>query len=139
MLGADGSVKKYIRLVCSLSVLCALVSPLISLAKEGDFSPSDWWDSEKNEEINYDEIYKESLKNHEIKTAETTFKQSVISELSIDPSDFDVLFHTVTKNGKEELSSVTVILRDKGVLADPKKITSFVNNELGCSCVILYD
>ncbi|MBR2354143.1 MAG: stage III sporulation protein AF [Clostridia bacterium] len=139
MLGADGGVKKYIRLICSLSVLCALISPLLVWAREGNYSFDAWRDMIENEEIDYDEIYKESLKKHEIKTAENAFKYSISKELSVNISDFDVQFHTVTKNNKEELSSVTITLRDRGVLADPRRMADFVNSSLGCPCMILYD
>lgn len=139
LLGAEGGLKNYIKLLCSLSVLCVLVSPLVSLATDGDFSLNDLWDSVQNEEVNYDEIYKESWKKYEIETAQKILKESMISKLSMEASDFEVAMKIVSKSETIELESVTVVLRDRGVLADPKKISSFINTELGCPCIIVYD
>ena len=139
MLGADGGMKNYIRLVCSLSVLCVLISPLITLAAGGELSLDGLWDSLNGEEIDYEEIYKESLESYEIETANQYLKRSIKESLSVDPSDFDVSIQTVSKNGITEAESVWVILRDKGVLADPDAIVSLVNSQLKCPAIIVYE
>ena len=139
LLGAEGGLKNYIRLLCSLSILCVLVSPLISLAADGELSLKDLWDSVGEEDTDYDEIFRESLEKYEIETAQRLLKESMASALSLDSGDFDVVIKIVTEQETAELESVTVILRDRGVLADPKAITSLINEELGCACVIVYD
>ena len=139
MLGADGSAKNYIKLVCSLSVLSALISPLSTLAAEGGFSPADWLESIKEEEIDYDEIYRESLDRYEKETVEKIIKDNVLRNISIKDSDLKIEAQIESKNNKNEITSVTVILRDRGLLCDPREIADLINETVGCPCVILYE
>ncbi len=139
MIGAEDGAKKYIRLVCSLSVLCMLISPLTSLLRGGELSFEELWDDVQGEDQNYDEIYKDNLASHEMRYVEELLKKNIQSEFSLSSSDVDVRIKSVSKNGIYEVESVGVILRDRAVLADPKEIASLINSKMGCPCTIVYD
>ena len=64
MLSPEGDLKKYVRLLCSLCLLCAMVSPLFSTFAEGELSLDHLWERmEPSESLDYDEIYHQSLQN----------------------------------------------------------------------------
>ena len=138
LLGADGGLKPYVRLLCSLSVLCVLISPLIS-AVGGDFSLGEFWSGTAEQGTDYEEAFRDAWQAHEIMAAEDALEEIMASSLSMKREDFEARIETHTENGNAELASVTVILRDRGVLADPKKISSYVNEALSCPCVIVYE
>ncbi len=137
---AEGNVKKYVRLLCALCLLCALISPLLRIWSEGDFDVSRLWENTvESEEDRYDEIYHQALIRNEISYAERLLKKQISERFNLDGSTFDTVIETVVKNGTYEPSRIRIILRDEAIFADPTKLIQYVNQTQKCECVIIYD
>jgi hypothetical protein len=107
------------------------------------FSEEEWdlsclWGEEK-EEIDYDEIYQDALLKNEIKYAEQGLKMKLCKEFSLSSEQIEIYLETVSKNGINVPEKVTVLLRGKGILSDPRTLVLWVNETVGCHCVIVYE
>lgn len=140
MLSAEGNLKKYVRLLCALCMLCAVASPLFQILSDGDFDPRSLWeDLGEREEEDYYEIYNQSLLKNETKYAENILKNMVLKEFSLSESSLELRLKIVSKNETYEAETVYVILRDEAVLVNPKKMTDFLNEQAKCECVLIYE
>ena len=140
MISPEGDIKKYVRLLGALCLLCAMTVPLFSALAEGEGSLNFLTEfGQSTEQSNYDEIYQNSLLNGNKTETEKNIKTRMIQELSIEASTFDVSAEIVLKNEKTDLESVTVTLRDSAIFADPRQIIEWINGVYGCSCVIVYE
>lgn len=140
MISPEGDIKKYVRLLGALCLLCAMTVPLFSALAEGEGSLNFLTEfGQGTEQSNYDEIYQNSLLNGNKTETEKNIKTRMIQELSMEASTFDVSAEIVLKNEKTDLESVTVTLRDSAIFADPRQIIEWINGVYECSCVIVYE
>ena len=137
---AEGNIKKYVRLLCSLCLVCALISPILSLGEEGEFDLSSLWeDLTKGEDVDYDEIYHQALIDNEVTYAEELLKNKLSEEFDLEPSSLDVEIDIVSKNGTNQPELIRIVLRDNAIFADPQKLIQYINTTQKCECVIIYD
>ena len=138
MLSPDGETKKYVRLVASLCLLCALASPLVRLISEGGGGIDDIFPSVSGEVDSYEEIYGEALAQGARENAEAAVKLKLISRFGLAEKSLDITL-TLSREGNEYVvESAQVVLNSSAVFADPREISEFINGELGCPCTVLY-
>ena len=137
---AEGNLKKYVRLLCSLCLLCALISPLFRLLSEGEFDPVTLWeDAVEGEESDYDDIYHQALIENQVSYAEKLMKKQLSEEFELGEGTFDVRMETVSENGTAHVECVTLVLRDSAIFADPTKLAEYINETQKCECIVIYD
>lgn len=129
---------RYIRLVCSLCVLCSLILPLGNAFREEEWDLSFLWE-ENEEDMDYDEIYQDALLKNETSYAEQALKTMICDKFSLSSEQVEVYLEIVSKNGMSVPEKVTMLLRGKGILSDPRALISWVNETVGCRCVIVYE
>ena len=140
MLAPEGALQKYLRFSIALCLACAVLQPLLSDGWErGIFPWEEWSIGEPTEEINYDEIYNESLQNGAKAQAKELIRTKIYQSFSLTEEMASVEAEFLSKNGILELSEIRVILSGKGVLVDPREIVAFVNSEWGCTCSVIYE
>ena len=139
MLSPEGELKKYLRLLCSLCLLCAMVVPFFSALREGELSLDGLFESEESESVDYDEIYNQSLLNGNRENAENIIQSRIAQAFDLSYDSFEVRAMLSLKNNKYVLEEIALILHPEAIFADPKKLTEFVNESYDCPCVVIYE
>lgn len=140
MLSPEGDLKKYIRLVVALCLLCAMVQPLIAAWSEGGWLSGETWQLWKWEETeDYDDIYKQSLLSGSEKQVSSLLKQQILSEFQVSEASVDVVVKIEMENDRSEVREIWITLREEAVFIDPKRITALIEEQWECPCTILYD
>ena len=139
MISPEGDLKKYVRLLCTLCLLCAMIGPVLTFFADSAFSAEDWLEEVEKEEINYEEIYNNALISGEEAQAAETIQNSILQTFSLPSGSLEVSVKSKSKNDTDSPLDVTVILRDEAIFADPKKILAHIEKMGDCRCVIVYE
>lgn len=138
MLTPDGEMKKYVRLVGALCLICALVSPLIGAVTKGDIELDGLLPSVDSETDLYDEIYKNNLVESAKENAEAVICESLLKQFELSADSLEVFLSLSFDGESYSVESVQVVLKSSAVFADPREITEYINEELGCPCYVTY-
>ena len=138
---AGDSLRKQIRLITSLCVLCVAISPIAGVISgisgaEFDFL-SDYTDREELES-KYEEIFKNNLGEHTAESVASESAQMLCESLGIDTDDLEVHLSLVDLEGELTARDVTVTLYRSAVATDPRIISDYIEELLGCKCEIIY-
>lgn len=139
MISPEGDTKKYVRLVSLLCLLCAMVGPALSLFGDSELSLDGLLGESKEETVNYDEIYNNTLIYGGERQAEETIHSSIVKEFDLPADSLEIRVRTESKNDTEPLVEVTVILRNQAIFADPKKIVAQIESMMDCRCTVFYE
>ena len=137
MLSPEGSSKKYVRLVGTLCILCALSSPLVGLVTDGE-TGIELLLPEGDGGEEYEEIYKEAIAEGVRKNAEAAVKDMLTSHFDLAEEDLDISLSVERRETKYVVGSATVILKSSLVSTDPREISEYIKCELGCPCSVVY-
>ena len=138
MISPEGDIRKYVRLIGSLCIISAILSPFVSLLSEGipDFDIS-FGEGEYGQK--YEDIYESALAEGGKSAAEKAVKSEISRRFSLSEEAFDVKLIIDDGGEKITVSSVNVYLGSSFINADPKEIADFVSERLGYSCEVIYD
>lgn len=140
MISPEGDVKKYVRLLGSLCLLCAMAQPVLGWLSEGDGLIKNLWELETEEEsTNYDEIYNQALLSGGEKNAESIIKNNLLEAFELPSGSVDVRVDMEMKNDTCEILEVQLTIREEAIFADPRELISYVNERFSCPCVVVYD
>lgn len=134
--------QKYLRLLCSLSVVGSIVLPIFSAFREQDFDVGEFaeiFETENASEDIYGDIYNGAISDASILNAEITLKSEILREVSAKEEDFDVMVNTSLKNDVLCIESVTVKIYPSGIFINPREIENYVNERLECPCTVVYE
>ena len=137
MLSPEGNTKKYVRLVGSLCILCALASPLVGIVVEGEdglellFPTVDGSDA-------YEEIYREAIAEGVRENAETALKNMLLSRFDMTEEDIEIGLTVEWRGDRYCVEAATVTLTSSLIAVDPREISEYINAELGCPCTVIY-
>lgn len=137
MISPEGDVKKYIRFLGALCLLCAMVSPIYSAFAENDFELDSIFSVEGEDEVDYEQIYSSSLAEGSRDAARDALKAKIMQEFELDAESFDVEIEL--SEAADKAIGVRVELHSSAVFADPRDIAAFVNETAECSCTVIYD
>ena len=136
MISPEGDIKKYVRLIGALCLLCAISRPIATSIYDGSLDMDGLLENgAEHESVNYEQIYENMLSEGGKSYAKEVIKGYIAKDLELEESTFDI---EITSDS-EGVESVTVYLRDEAIFADPKKIAEYVNDKFGCACVVVYD
>lgn len=140
MLAPEGHLQKYLRLIVSLCLVGAILTPLVgALSEEHSLSLSSLFSETEREQIDYDEIYDNSLQSATKSQAEKMIRDQIYQRFSLSEVTASVRVDFMSENDNIALSAVVVTLRETGVFLEPREIVSFVLEQWNCPCTILYD
>jgi hypothetical protein len=138
---SEGGLKKHIRLIASLCVLCVAVAPmgdLINVIKNYDVEEkTDIFEGEDAENKYYD-IYVSNLGEHTAESIEENTKRLLGDEFDMEHDAFDVIVLLDLSDEKFAVEKVSVVLYPKAIFKDPHKISEYISNLLKCECEIIY-
>ena len=139
MISPEGDLKKYVRLLCTLCLLCAMIGPILSLFTDSDFFLGDWAEEGEEDAIDYEEIYNNALVSGGERQAEEVIHNSIVQTFSLPSDSLEISVKTKSKNESESMADVTVILHDGAIFADPQEILTHIGKMGDFRCVIVYD
>ena len=136
--GEKGGIAKHVRLLTSLLLITALISPVVGLIDgmralaEGNLELP-WEENAPQED------YSEQLQGA-LDTASTTYftdrlTQTVEEQFEISAGEVRCAVQWEAVDGKLAPARVTVILSGSAIWKDPAEIEAFVSTLLGCECV----
>ena len=138
MVAPHGEERRTVRLLSGLCLLCALVRPLSGILTR-EWDPEGWLISREPSPPNYEEIYKESLRQGSKSQAEELIKQKILQEFSLLSEQIDIEAKIVTQKEGLSLEEVTLLLRESTLNTDPRALADFVRHSYQCSYVVVYD
>ena len=140
MIAPEGEIKKYVRLLGSLCLLCAVVQPVLGWISEGDEWTSYLWEDTKEElETDYDEIYNQSLIQGGEKNAETIVKNRILETFELSNESLDVQLDFAIEKETLRIEEIRLTIRNDAIFLDPRLLTEYVNEEYSCRCTVIYD
>ena len=145
--GIRGGIRKHLKLVCSLCLLCVLIGPLLGFINSIKDVISQGKDALTNfisdEELRdgYESIYDKYLEGDYGDNVGKAVKNSIREQFGIPESEcrVNVEFADEDGDGVKEPSKITVIFSGRSVFRDPKEIKSFVSELFGCECICAVD
>ena len=140
ILAPDGKLKRYIRLLTGLVVLCILIRPALSLLKsvENGISGAEGSGREESASV-YDDIYNNNLKEAGEREVSERLKNKIIENFDIKEESIDVKTKFVLENDRYRVSTVWLTIRKGAISTDPRKLVEYVEKLLDCQCVIVYE
>lgn len=134
--------KKYIDILCSLCVICAIVIPVAqefsSIDADGisDFLEEDPFEYGQED---YGEIYNSYLREESIRSAEEALENGLLDTLGL--SEGDVRIKLITDTSGEALSVCEVIatLGHGAYNTDPVLIKDYLEEQTKAKCRIIYE
>ncbi len=141
MIGAiapQGQTKKYLEIICSLCVICALAVPLLNGISEAPSLDNFFGTEDSDEQIKYEEIYNNYILEGRLKDAEAALASDIEKACGAPAGSLGVrLDCTETQTGIEPLV-VTVIISPRAIAVPPEEIKEFVANFTNTECTIVY-
>lgn len=140
MLAPEGNLKRYLRLLCSLILLCVLIRPVLSLLRSDSLGWLSGGEYDKeSDRLYYEEIYHQNLMKADAEEIGKNLKYRISEEFSLDENSISVSVIVTTENDKNAVKCVNIIFHKEAISVNPRPIIEYVENLLSCQCVILYD
>lgn len=140
MIAPEGNIKKYVRLLGSLCLLCAVIQPILGWMSDGrEWTAVLWGDETKESETDYDEIYNQTLLQGGEKHAEMIIKNRILENFELSDDSLDVDANFVMENEEILMKDIRLTIRREGILTDPRLLTEYVNEVYSCPCTVVYD
>lgn len=138
--GVRSGIKKHIKLICSLCLLCVMINPISELlgAIENIGDIENDLGGPKNElESMYESIYEGNVESNYIGSIGISVKEKLLDEFSISQNEcrVEVSFYDADGDGLREPERITVILSGRSVFQDPRKIEAYIEKLYNCKCV----
>ena len=139
MLSPEGDLKKYIKLLGSLCLVCAVASPVFNAIRSDDGGLDGLFPDMGEHESNYEELFGEALAKGAEEALERSLKDKAVKDLDLDGGDIDIDVVLERNDGGYRVDAVTAYIHSGGIFADPREINNIVNQMCDCSCTIIYD
>lgn len=127
------SAAQHVKLLCSLCVICLLCAPLgeaIRAVKEGELAlPPEWTEPPAEESEQDGNRVAESLLAGQL-------QDLLQKEFALDPGECSI-YAEWSDAGR--VTRVTLVLSGKAIWRDPDPIKEYVQELLGCPCVVVLD
>ena len=139
MLSPEGDLKKYIKLLASLCLVCAVSAPIFAVLSSDNIGFDPIFRGEEQGSDRYEDVYGEALAKGAEETLERSLKERAVAELDLKESEIDIDVTLEKNDEKYSVTGATAYIRDGGIFVDPRKITALVNDVCGCVCTVIYD
>jgi len=139
MISPEGDIKKYVRFLGALCLLCAIATPIYGAFADGEIAFDDLFFDLSAKEESYEQIYSDALREGAEQTLEVSVKSRLLQKFSLSEEDIDVEIYLEHDGEKYYTDNAEILLHDSAVFADPRDMTAFVNELCGCSCTVIYD
>ena len=140
LLSPNGSSAKYVRLLSALFLICVLISPMHGLIDgirdlaNGELRLPEWGDTDSSDA---EQELQSTLDNASKSYFLQSLTQMLEREFSISPGELRCsAVWTAVAGDQIKPSRIHVLLSGSAIWKDPKKIELFINELLGCECIV---
>ena len=140
ILSPQNDMRKYLRLLCGICVLCIITEPLTSVFK--NFGGLLEGLAETDIEISqtdYTKIFEDNLRRGAADEVARCVKDRISVKMNISDDKFDVSVVLDEKEGSYGAIRATVRIFPSGLALDAKQIADMVGNILDCPCTVIYE
>jgi hypothetical protein len=131
---------KYLSLVCGICALGIIVAPITELIKKADELPDMLgYESGSYDEEFYEKTFEDSIVEGSINQAESILENNLSGELDIDRESFDITLSVERVQSVLRVKRATVTIYPKGLTIDARSVIEYIEKNLGCSCMIIYE
>ena len=141
--GVRSGLKKHVRLIGALCLICLLISPASKLLDAfdklslGDISGLVGNPVSDGLYDKYEEIYNDYVNGSYGENVGDAVKDALFERFSIKRDNCRVMVDLFDNgDGISEPSKITVVLSGEGILSDPEKIKLFVSELFSCECAV---
>lgn len=140
ILSPQNDMRKYVRLLCGICVLCIIAEPLTSVFKSfgGLFDGMADADIEISQS-DYTKIFEDSLRSGAADEVARYVKEKLSEEMNISGDKFDVSVVLEEKEGSYHAARATVRIFPSGLALDAKEMVNALGNILDCPCAVIYE
>ncbi len=139
VMAPEGQSKRYLDIICSLCVICAVGVPLANsifqIKNIGYFFDG----IEYETSTNYDEIYNQYLTNGYLEEAEQLMAEQLTKRYSLPQNSIDIRLDSAVNGDSVEVIGATAIIGAAAVAVPPDEIKTHIKQSLGVECVIIYE
>ena len=138
--GISAGIKKHMRLICSLCMLCVMISPVKSLiGSMGDISDSIYESEDEQLYDIYESIYEEKSDEIYGTGIGEAVKEQLRDKFNIPSSEcrVSVEFSDSDRDGFREPKRITVFLTGVSAVNTSRQIESLISEKFGCDCVCM--
>ena len=131
----------YVKLAAGLCVLCVAISPITSFVEAiDDFSIENGIVEGDDVEINFEEIYNQSIVGASEESISQGLRDMICREFELDSDEIEVAVKLKDDgHGEYKTERATVVFAGgKAILTNPHEVIDYVTGLLGCSCEIIY-
>ena len=139
--GSGGGLKKHVKLISSVCLLCVLVSPLTGIMAD----LSDWLSGISAEEIvgseelesSYEKSYFDNLRSIYGDDLEGAVCHFLKQELGIPEDECRAIVELGNEGGEDAYAPrrITVVLSGRSILRDPSMVKRVVSKAFECECL----
>lgn len=133
--------RKQIKLVTSLCVLCIAIVPLTGLLRELDGANFDFlskYTDREELEGRYEDIFKDNLGAYTAQSVANGSEKLLGERFGLDGGDISVRVSVSELEGELFVDRVIVVLHRGALMTDPREIADYIENLLDCECEIIY-
>ena len=139
-LGKGGGIKRQMRLVSSLCLLCVVASPIgniLDLIKNEDISWFDSFDIKESEE-KYEESFIEYVEEYNADLVSGHIRDDICERFEIEVSDISARVSLSYVDNKCTIGSITVYIGKRAIDKNPHYIREYIKQRYGVECEIIY-
>ena len=139
--GNGDGIKKHVKLISVLCVLCVAISPLggvIEIFSSLDINISGELFG-KQDLTEYNDIYLNTLEIYNAESVSDTCEGLVCERFGIERKSFDISVSLTVCEESFSVNKAVLLIHSKGLMEDPEKIAEYLSSMLECKCEIIYD
>lgn len=137
-------VKKYVRLVCAVCLLCVILKPIPELlGSKGSelFAGLDIFhgaEDVQEDKAFYNEIYNNTIRKASEEKIAAGLETMMIKDLGLPEDSFEVRVEIDDGENYVKVRKVSVLISMDAVSRDPHAVVSYLEEMLECTCEIIY-
>jgi hypothetical protein len=145
MIAPEGKIGKYIAFAGGLCILCVSISPIYSFISgisgaDGKDLPEYVFGEYAGQEDGeaFLDVYEKNLMDMGAENMSQGLKNMLCRDLKINTENIEVCVQLVESEEKYLPKKVSVVLYRSAVICDPREISGYVSELLGCECEVVY-
>lgn len=138
-----GGIKKYLKLIGALCVICIMVMPLADLLGNSENIYEGIKDEFKTklnkEDMNkkYEELFFEYLNDHSVSELKEQIQSLLKDQFGVEEGESDIKVFTVKNDNGLYPEKIQILLSGKSIFKNPYDIEEYFENMIGCKCEVL--
>ena len=138
--GDGGGIKRNIRLITSLCVLCVALFPIGDfLIRLGEYE-MDFWDEDFSAalEVEYEEEFLSAMLEYSDETVAELSAKMLLEKFDMQDGDISVVVFSCVENDNIKILRADIEIHPGGISQPPDPLKESLEELLGCECRIIY-